>query len=87
MSLIDKPLENPCFDKKTKTSCSRRCAGCQVFCEDWAEYCRMREEVYKKRKERARVNDALSMNIDIHVKKKQRREAYERRNRRRTYED
>ena len=31
-------IKNPCYDTKTKTSCSKRCAGCATTCKDWKLY-------------------------------------------------
>ena len=39
-------MDNPCYDKKTKTSCSKRCAGCLIGCQDWADYVMGRNQHY-----------------------------------------
>ena len=42
-------LENPCYDRKTETSCPRRCEGCQINCPEWKAYLVKRDEMYKNR--------------------------------------
>ena len=41
-------LDNPCFDKKTKTDCPDRSVGCSITCTKWAEYTKRRAELRKK---------------------------------------
>lgn len=39
-------IDNPCYDRKTKTSCNKRCAGCALTCEDWQDYVKRRDANY-----------------------------------------
>lgn len=41
-------LESPCYDRKTKTDCPRRSAGCAVNCPDWEKYAKQRNEMYER---------------------------------------
>ena len=41
---------SPCFNPKTKESCSKRRAGCAVDCKEWAEYVKVRQKRYDKNK-------------------------------------
>lgn len=50
-------IESPCFDRKTKTDCPRRCAGCSVDCPEWNKYLKERDELYKKRKIESAANE------------------------------
>lgn len=43
-------IQSPCYDKKLKKDCPRRCAGCADNCPEWAAYVAERDELYKKRK-------------------------------------
>lgn len=43
-------MDNPCYNKATKTGCPRRAPGCAVNCPEWAEYTKERESVYDARK-------------------------------------
>lgn len=43
-------MKNPCYNEKTHTDCPRRKAGCASSCEDWQEYVKIRDEVYKSRR-------------------------------------
>lgn len=44
-------MKNPCFDKKTRTDCPDRCAGCGATCEKWKEYEQNRNQMYARKKE------------------------------------
>jgi hypothetical protein len=72
--------EPPCYDRKTKTDCPRRCGGCQVDCPDWKDYCEERQKVYDKRLSDFHANSIISENsYDAHmkrVKKEQRMKRY-----------
>ena len=52
-------LESPCYDRKTKTDCPRRCAGCSTSCPDWDGYLKKRDELYRKRKLDSDVDSAI----------------------------
>ena len=39
-------MNNPCYDKETKTSCPKRCAGCLINCQDWTDYVMGRNQHY-----------------------------------------
>ena len=43
--------DNPCYNRQTKQSCSRRCCGCAKDCKEWAEYVAERDSCYEKKKE------------------------------------
>lgn len=68
-------LENPCYDRKTQTSCPWRCEGCHITCPEWKAYLVKRDEMYKQRKikyeARSIVEDANSRIITKNLKKKQ----------------
>ena len=42
-------MNNPCYDKKTKTDCPRRHSSCALDCPEWAKYCEERGKEYKRR--------------------------------------
>lgn len=73
-------LESPCYDRKTKTDCPRRCGGCQVDCPEWKAYCEERQKIYDKRAIESDVHAImLEHSGDAyfkHVKKKQRMRRY-----------
>lgn len=50
-------MDSPCYDKKTKTDCPRRCGGCAVNCPEWAAYVAERNELYKQRARDCAHND------------------------------
>ena len=43
--------DNPCFDKKTRTSCPDRCVGCASSCKRWEAYVTERDAQYKQNME------------------------------------
>lgn len=42
-------MDNPCYDKTTKTDCPERYPGCGATCEKWAAYVVERDAEYIKR--------------------------------------
>ena len=52
-------IENPCYDKTTKTSCPNRHGGCANTCSKWAEYVSERDKDYARRRRIAQANNAL----------------------------
>lgn len=43
-------IENPCYDRKTKTDCTKRKSGCHATCKEWAIYQAAKNEEYRRRK-------------------------------------
>jgi hypothetical protein len=67
-------MDNPCFDKKTRTSCPERCCGCASTCEKWAEYTEHRNKRYDRNREGLdRLTDHYEIERDIKIKKKMER--------------
>lgn len=56
---------SPCFDEATRTSCSRRCAGCSAECPEWAAYVEQRNQEYAERAARA---EATSDYFEVRVR-------------------
>ena len=55
-------MDNPCYNRQTKTDCSDRHAGCAAGCSRWATHCEKRNEQYEKiNKERA-IENAIKRN-------------------------
>ena len=42
-------MENPCYNRQTKTDCPDRKCGCQVTCPKWAKYVEERDKEYEQR--------------------------------------
>ena len=42
-------MDNPCYDKTTKTDCPKRHPGCGADCPDWAAYVVERDAEYIRR--------------------------------------
>lgn len=62
-------LENPCYDRATKTSCPDRCGGCQLNCPKWKAYEVKRDELYRKRLIQYQANSVIGeARHDIHMK-------------------
>lgn len=59
-------MDSPCYDKKTKTDCPRRCKGCAVNCPEWAAYVRERNKVYEQRAKIMYVNTSSLTNAHAH---------------------
>jgi hypothetical protein len=53
-----KILDNPCYDKSTKTSCPHRKVGCAATCEEWSRYLEERDKEYKRRLQQRVALDA-----------------------------
>ena len=65
-------MNNPCYNKKTKTDCQKRCVGCAKDCPEWTEYVRQRDVKYEERKEHSRINNdikALNQHRDQLIKR------------------
>jgi hypothetical protein len=52
-------MDSPCYDRKTKTDCPRRCVGCAENCPEWADYVKRRDEHYKERMRRQEIKSIL----------------------------
>lgn len=50
------PNVNPCYDRKTKTDCPNRCAGCSLNCSEWEAYAKERNDEYAKRRRQFQSN-------------------------------
>lgn len=53
-------MNNPCYDRETKTDCPKRCAGCAGTCKKWADYVKARDEEYERRKNVNAANNIYS---------------------------
>ena len=42
-------MDNPCYNKETKTDCPERYPGCGADCPDWAAYVAKRDAEYIRR--------------------------------------
>lgn len=42
-------MDNPCYDKETKTDCPKRYPGCGADCPKWAKYVVKRDAEYERR--------------------------------------
>ena len=42
-------MDNPCYNKETKTDCPERYPGCGATCEKWAKYVVKRDAEYIQR--------------------------------------
>jgi hypothetical protein len=72
-------MDNPCYDKITKTSCSRRCAGCSIDCPDWKLYESERnEKYYQKKTEYSHVANSYEIQRTQRIKKKMKRHDWNR---------
>lgn len=60
--------ENPCYNIKTKQSCSKRCCGCAQTCKEWAEYVSERDKDYS-RKKKIDVTEAYEISRNKKIKK------------------
>lgn len=49
--------KSPCYDRKTKTSCTKRSTFCRQSCEEWKRYEEMKAEEYERRKVERMRND------------------------------
>ena len=52
-------IDNPCYDRKTKTDCPERKAYCGVDCPKWKAYEEARAQEYARRKTESVVKDLL----------------------------
>ena len=43
-------IQNPCYDKKTHTDCSKRHQGCSINCTEWQTYVEKRNQAYEEKK-------------------------------------
>lgn len=42
-------MKNPCYNKETKTHCTKRYPGCGAKCKEWADYVKLRDAGYEQR--------------------------------------
>lgn len=52
-------MDNPCYNRATKTDCPNRHCGCASDCSKWAEYVLERNKEYQRRRRIADARDAV----------------------------
>ena len=49
--------QSPCYDKRTRTDCPKRCVGCKSSCAAWAAWLIVHEQEREKTR-KAKQNEA-----------------------------
>lgn len=53
-------MQNPCYNKATKTDCPKRSVGCGENCPEWKKYVESRDKAYIERALVANANRTLT---------------------------
>lgn len=61
-------MQNPCYDKPTKTDCPERKPGCGANCPKWAKYVEERNQLYKERNLESVIRNTLSPDHQKRIK-------------------